>query len=213
MSRAQAVPTGDRPGIVGWQAVAKRTLDVSAALVGLLLTGWLIVLCAAWSARVHGASGFFVQERIGRYGRHFRLIKLRTMKPDPANTTSVTTTLDTRITPLGAWLRRTKVDELPQLINVLIGDMSLVGPRPDVPGFADRLEGEDRIVLSVRPGITGPATLRYRDEERILAEQDDPEVYNRDVVYPHKVALNRAYIERYSFWEDLKYLWETVVVR
>ena len=213
MSHLEAARRGDGPGIVGWPAVAKRTLDVGAAVVGLLLTGWLIVLCAAWSARVHGSSGFFVQDRIGRYGRRFRLIKLRTMRPDPESTTSVTTALDTRITPFGAWLRRTKIDELPQLVNVLIGDMSLVGPRPDVPGFADRLVGKDRIVLSVRPGITGPATLRFRDEERLLAEQDDPEAYNRDVVFPKKVALNRTYVEQYSFARDLRVLVATVLGR
>jgi len=89
--------------------------------------------------------------------------------------------------------------------------MSLVGPRPDVPGFADRLEGDDRIVLTVAPGITGPATLAYRDEEELLVAQDDPEHYNREVVYPDKVRLNRAYVERWSFWRDLRYLWLTAV--
>ena len=213
MSRLEAARRGEGPGIVGWQALAKRTLDVGAALVGLLLTGWLIVLCAAWSARVHRASGFFFQERIGRYSHRFRLIKLRTMRPDPASNTNVTTALDTRITPFGAWLRRTKIDELPQLVNVLVGDMSLVGPRPDVPGFADRLQGEDRIVLSVRPGITGPATLHFRDEERLLAKQHDPESYNRDVVFPIKVSINRMYVEQYSLLWDIRLLLSTILGR
>jgi len=210
---SEAARRGDAPGIVGWQAVVKRTLDVGAALVGLLLTGWLIVLCAAWSTRVHGASGFFFQERIGRYSHRFRLIKLRTMRTDLASTTNVTTALDTRITPFGAWLRRTKIDELPQLVNVLVGDMSLVGPRPDVPGFADRLEGENRIVLSVRPGITGPATLHFRNEERLLAEQHDPEAYNRDVVFPIKVSINRMYVEQYSLLWDIRLLVSTITGR
>ncbi|MGM0760450.1 MAG: sugar transferase, partial [Thermodesulfobacteriota bacterium] len=104
-----------------------------------------------------------------------------------------------------------KIDALPQLINALKGDMSFVGPRPDVPGYADLLEGEDRVILSVRPGITGPATLHYRDEEALLAEQDDPEAYNRDVIWPDKVRLNREYVENWSFRKDLQYIWQTVV--
>ena len=213
MTRARGASAQEVSGIHGWQAVAKRTLDLVAAVVGLTLTWWLILVCAAASARVHGAGGFFVQERVGLHGRRFWLVKLRTMRSDAAVTTSVTTAHDARITPFGAWLRRTKIDELPQLLNVMLGHMSLVGPRPDVPGFADRLEGDDRIVLRVRPGITGPATLRYRDEEHLLAQQADPERFNREVVYPHKVALNRRYVEDYSFWRDLVYLWRTVAGR
>uniref|UniRef100_UPI0025BFCAE4 sugar transferase n=1 Tax=Aquisalimonas sp. TaxID=1872621 RepID=UPI0025BFCAE4 len=102
------------------------------------------------------------------------------------------------------------LDELPQLINVLKGDMSFVGPRPDVPAFADTLAGEDRIILSVRPGITGPATLKYRDEETLLAEADDPEAYNSEVIYPDKVRINREYVH-WSFWRDLLDIWRTVV--
>ena len=105
--------------------------------------------------------------------------------------TTVTTTHDVRITRSGAWLRRLKIDELPQLVNVMRGEMSLVGPRPDVPGFADRLEGPDRVVLTVRPGITGPAALAYRHEEEILAGVADPERYNREVIWPDKVRINR----------------------
>src|SRR5688572_8920989 len=117
--------------------------------------------------------------------------------------TVVTTEHDPRITPLGRWFRKTKLDELPQLINVLLGQMSLVGPRPDVPGFADQLSGEDRIILSVHPGMTGPATLRFRYEEQELARQVNPERYNRDVIYPEKVRLNREYVESYSFTKDI----------
>ena len=107
-------------------------------------------------------------------------------------------------------MRRLKLDEFPQLFNVLAGQMSFVGPRPDLPGCADLLEGDDRIILSVRPGITGPATLRFRNEESVLAAQPDPEAYNRLVVYPEKVRLNRAYIENYSLLTDIRYLWMTV---
>ncbi len=193
------------------ETALKRGFDVVGASVGLALTFWLIALAwlaARWDT---GASGLFVQERVGRYGRLFRVIKLRTMRADPAVDTTVTTSSDARITPLGHLLRRAKLDELPQLINVLKGDMSFVGPRPDVPGYADALVGEDRLILTVRPGITGPATLKYRDEERLLAEQDDPERYNREVIYPDKVRLNREYVEQYSFLRDLGYIWRTLL--
>lgn len=192
------------------EAALKRGFDILGAGVGLALTFWIIALAwlaACWDT---GANGFFVQERVGRHGRRFRVIKLRTMHVDPAVDTTVTTSGDARITPLGRFFRRTKIDELPQLINVLKGDMSFVGPRPDVPSYADALEGEDRLILTVRPGITGPATLKYRDEETLLAEQDAPERYNREVIYPDKIRLNREYIEQYTFYRDLVYIWQTV---
>ena len=135
------------------------------------------------------------------------------MRDGTAFETTVTTADDPRITSVGRLLRRTKVDELPQFMNVLLGHMSLVGPRPDVPGFADRLTGADRIILGVAPGITGPATLAYRREEDLLAAQADPERYNREVIYPDKVRLNRAYVENYTLWRDIEYLWRTVVGR
>jgi lipopolysaccharide/colanic/teichoic acid biosynthesis glycosyltransferase len=103
------------------------------------------------------------------------------------------------------------VDELPQLIHVLFGEMSFVGPRPDVPGFADKLIGEDRTILSVRPGITGPATLKYRDEEALLAAQDDPERYNNEVLWPDKVRLNRQYVQNWSFWTDIRLILKTLI--
>ncbi len=122
----------------------------------------------------------------------------------------MTTLGDPRITPLGRRLRHWKVDELPQLFNVLVGQMSFVGPRPDVPGFADVLSGEERVILSVRPGITGPATLKYRDEELLLAAMEDPERYNREVIFPDKVRLNHDYVLHWSFTMDLVYLWRTI---
>jgi len=191
-------------------AAVKRTIDILVALVGLVLTGWVIVLawlCIRWQT---GESGFFLQYRVGRHGQLFRVIKLRTMRSGHPDGTVVTVAGDSRITPIGRLLRRYKLDELPQLINVLAGDMSLVGPRPDVPGFADTLTGGDRVILTVRPGITGPASLKYRGEERILAQVADPEAYNRDVIWPDKVRINREYVERYRLWDDARYLWNTV---
>lgn len=193
------------------QAALKRGFDLFGAAVGLVLTWWLILL--AWTAATIDTrrNGFFVQERVGRHGRPFWVVKIRTMREVPGLDTTVTRSGDTRITRVGAFFRRLKIDELPQLWNVLVGDMSFVGPRPDVPGFADRLEGEDRVMLSVRPGITGPATLKYRDEEALLAGVDDPERYNREVIWPNKVRINREYIRDWRLRDDLKYIWRTVV--
>ncbi len=196
-------------GLTPARAAGKRAFDLVLALGGLLAVGWLLLpawLAAGWDT---GRNGFFLQERIGRGGRRFRVIKLRTMRELPGPASTVTAAGDVRITPLGRLLRRSKLDELPQLINVVAGEMSLVGPRPDVPGFADRLRGGDRIILTVRPGITGPATLKYRDEERLLARVADPEAYNREVIYPDKVRLNRRYVEEWSFAKDLHYIWRT----
>lgn len=192
------------------QAVLKRTFDILGAAAGLVLVSWIILL--GWIAATLDtrANGFFTQERVGRQGRIFRVVKLRTMRRDTGMNTSVTTADDPRITCLGRFFRRTKIDELPQLFNVLVGHMSFVGPRPDVPGYADSLQGPDRIILTVRPGITGPATLAYRDEESLLAAVPDPEAYNREVIYPDKARLNREYVENWSFWKDLLYIWRTI---
>jgi len=153
---------------------------------------------------------FFIQKRVGRYGKVFRVVKVKTMIQSAGFDTTVTCRGDPRITPLGAFFRRTKIDELPQLWNVLLGDMSFVGPRPDVPGFADTLQGEARAILSLRPGITGPATLKYSNEEEILSEQTDPESYNRQVVWPDKVAINLEYMRNWSLRRDIQFILETV---
>lgn len=189
----------------------KRTFDIALAASGLLAL-WPLILAAILLARIDTkASGLFRQRRIGRFGKPFILSKVRTMRAIEG--TSVTTANDARITRLGRFFRRWKIDELPQLWNVLTGDMSFVGPRPDVEGFADRLKGEDRVVLSLRPGITGPATLKYRDEERLLARQPDPESYNREVIWPDKIRINRAYLEEYSLGCDLRCIIRTVTGR
>nr|WP_277345553.1 sugar transferase [Halomonas bachuensis] len=185
-------------------------MDVLLATLGLLLVWWLIGL--AWIAATIDTrrNGLFMQRRIGMNGRIFTLYKIRTMREAQGVTTTVTCSRDPRITPLGHLLRRTKVDELPQLWNVLKGDMSFVGPRPDVEGFADSLEGEQRLLLRVRPGITGPATLKYRDEEKLLDSAVDPEGYNRDVIWPDKVRINLHYLREWSLAEDLKFIWRTL---
>lgn len=193
------------------QRAVKRTFDLVVATVLLVVT-WPIILLAVAVATVDTrAPGLFRQSRVGRHGELFSLYKVRTMRPTAQIATTVTVRGDTRITTLGAMLRRTKIDELPQLINVLRGDMSLVGPRPDVPGFADLLVGEDRVILSVRPGITSPAALAYRDEEALLSSIDDPEGYNREVIWPDKVRINRAYLQCYRVNTDLHVLLATVL--
>ncbi len=201
------IPQG---GLTTGQAFAKRLFDIVVAAVGLFVTFPVLPVAYVAAALSTGQGGLFRQTRIGRHGWPFRMLKFRSMRSVDGIDTAVTTDSDARITRVGRFLRKTKIDELPQLWNVLVGDMSLVGPRPDVPGFADCLEGDQRLILSVRPGITGPASLAFRDEERLLAAQADPESYNRTVVYPAKVRINLAYVRDYSFRRDLLYLWQTV---
>lgn len=193
-----------------FQSFQKRTFDLFFAIVGLLFVWWLVLLAWLAASIDTRSNGFFVQKRVGQNGKIFRVVKIKTMRPSRDFTTTVTQSGDPRITPLGAFFRRTKIDELPQLWNVLLGDMSFVGPRPDVPGFADTLQGEERAMLSIRPGITGPATLKYRNEEKLLAGQGDPEAYNRDVIWPDKVQINLDYIRHWSLGRDIKYILDTV---
>ena len=200
-----------KSGIPTSQLFLKRTFDIVTSSVGLLLSWWVIIFAWMVASFETRSNGFFVQKRIGKDGRDFRVIKIKTMAHRQEYNSTITTVDDARITKSGMFFRRTKIDELPQLWNVLLGDMSVVGPRPDVPGYADRLQGDDRLVLSVRPGITGPATLKYRDEETLLSMQDDPAEYNDQVIFPDKVKINREYVQHYSFLKDLNYIWKTVL--
>lgn len=186
----------------------KRIFDVIFSLFGLLITSPIILIALLFAKYETKTNGIFIQTRVGIEGNCFKVYKIRTMKN--VQGTTVTTSNDKRITKSGRFFRKTKIDELPQLWNVLKGDMSFVGPRPDVPGFADQLKGEDRIVLSIRPGITGPASIKYKNEEEILTSVDDPEKYNREVIFPDKVEINKKYIYEYSFMKDLKYIWKTI---
>lgn len=200
-------------GLTLFDASMKRLFDISLSLIGLLFFWWLILLAYVAASIDTGKNGFFCQLRVGRDSTLFKVIKIRTMREVPSFDTVVTTSHDPRITRLGRILRKTKIDELPQLINVFLGQMSFVGPRPDVPGFADKLVGPDRIILTIRPGITGPATLKYCKEEELLALQTDPEQYNLEVIFPDKVRINREYIEHYRFWNDIKYILQTVFAK
>lgn len=189
----------------------KWLFDRVVSLFGLLVL-WPVLLVVALLVciKMPGGPVIFTQKRVGRNGRLFTMYKFRSMTVSHGGS-SVSVAGESRITPLGAKLRRYKLDELPELWNVLKGDMSFVGPRPDVPGYADWLSGEARDVLRLRPGITGPASLKYRDEEELLASVDDPVRYNDEVIYPDKVRINLYYLHNYSFVKDIRMIFCTVL--
>lgn len=188
----------------------KWIFDRTAALVGLLVL-WpvLAVVAVLIKIKMPGGPVIFRQRRVGRGGRLFTMYKFRSMTVGHGGS-SVSVAGEARITPLGAVLRRWKIDELPELWNVLVGDMSLVGPRPDVPGYADRLTGDDRLILRLRPGITGPASLKYANEEEILAGVADPQRYNDEVIFPDKVRINLDYYRRHTLLGDIRLILATV---
>jgi len=188
----------------------KRSFDLFFSFFGLLLV-WPLIFFAWLIASIETKrNGFFLQKRVGRYGEIFTLVKIRTMLESKLIVTNVSTSNDIRITRFGALFRKTKIDELPQLFNVMLGQMSFVGPRPDVPGYADKLLGSDRLILQLRPGITGPASIKYKNEEAVLASKDDPDEYNDYVIWPDKVKINKEYYKNYSFFKDLKYIMKTI---
>ena len=203
----------------------KWIFDRLVALLGLLVL-WpvLLIVVILVKIKMPGGPAFFVQQRVGCGGKLFPCHKFRTMTVNH-NGSTVSVAGDSRITPLGAKLRHFKLDELPGLWDVLIGNMSFVGPRPDVPGYADKLVGNDRDVLKLRPGITGPATLKYRLEDEMIAEyvaqkqkegdtreaQEIAVEYNDNVIYPDKVRLNCYYYRNYSFIKDIQMIFCTVL--
>ena len=190
--------------------LVKFLFDRFFALVGVVLATPLFIIIPIIIKLGSRGKVFFLQKRVGKNGNLFTMFKFRTMTlSDSLNT--VTTKNDSRITPEGGFLRKWKLDELPELVNVLIGDMSFVGPRPDVPGYADLLNGKDRKILELRPGITGPATLKYLDEEEILANVADPVEYNDTVIFPDKVKINLKYLETFSLFGDLKIIFDTLI--
>ena len=190
----------------------KHLFDKTAALFGIIiLSPIMLMIFIIHKIVMPGGSFIFKQERVGQFGRIFNIYKIRTMKTnDENNNNFVTTANDNGILPFGKWLRRTKFDEIVELINVLKGEMSLVGPRPDVKGYADKLEGEDRKILELRPGITGPASLKYINEEEILAKVNNPKQYNDKVIFPDKVKINLDYYYNRSFWGDIRIILNTI---
>ena len=196
--------------------ILKWIFDRLVSLIGMICLCWLyLVVAILIMVKMPGGPVLFKQKRVGRGGKLFTVHKFRSMtvRRDSDAFTGVAAAETARITPLGEKLRRYKLDELPELWDVLIGNMSFVGPRPDVPGYADKLQGEDRNILRLRPGITGPASLKYREEEELLASVEDPIRYNDEVIYPDKVRLNLYYYNHYSFWMDIRMIIATVLGR
>lgn len=190
----------------------KHIFDKTAALFGIIiLSPIILIIFIIHKIVMPGGSFIFKQERVGQFGVIFNIYKIRTMKNNVENNDNfVTTANDDRILPFGKWLRRTKLDEIVELVNVLKGDMSLVGPRPDVEGYADKLEGDDRKILELRPGITGPASLKYINEEEILAKASNPKQYNDEVIFPDKVKINLEYYNNRTFWGDIRIILNTI---
>lgn len=201
----------------------KRLFDIFVSACGLLVAWPILIVVAVLIKLQMPGPVLFIQKRVGKDGKLFKCHKFRSMTVNHGGS-SVSVAGESRITPLGAKLRHYKLDELPELWDVLIGNMSFVGPRPDVPGYADQLQGEDRVVLHLRPGITGPATLKYRDEEDMIAAyvaanhgkdgMTDEQLavwYNDNVIYPDKVRINKYYYEHYSFIKDIEMIFATVL--
>lgn len=197
----------------------KWIFDKLVSAIGLILLSPVLLIVSLLIKLKMPGPVLFKQRRVGQDGKLFTVYKFRSMTVSKAATTasknsdvtSIASTEQNRITPLGEKLRKYKLDELPELWNVLIGDMSFVGPRPDVPGYADQLKGEDREILKLKPGITGPASLKYRNEEELLASVDNPQEYNDTVIFPDKVRLNLYYLRHYSFIGDIKMIVCTVL--
>ena len=188
----------------------KRLFDFTCSLAGLFLLSPLILLLAIVVKVTSKGPVFFIQERVGKDGKIFKMIKFRSMLITQNSSSTISVKGDIRVTKIGVFLRRYKLDEFPELFNVLLGHMSLVGPRPDVPGYSDKLVGEDRNILKLRPGITGPASLKYSNEEEILAKQKNPKAYNDEVIYPDKVRINLEYYNNQSIWLDIKIIFATI---
>ena len=192
--------------------IAKIIFDKLFSILGLIcLAPVMLVVSILIRIKMPGGPVIYRQQRVGQYGKLFTVFKFRSMNVAGEGRTSIASEEEDRITPLGKTLRRYKLDELPELWNVLKGDMSFVGPRPDVPGYADKLKGKDRDILQLKPGITGPASLKYRQEEDLLNSVTNPQEYNDKVIYPDKVRLNLYYLEHYSFFKDIEMIVCTVL--
>ena len=190
--------------------MAKRTFDILFSIIGLIFFSPFFLLVSILIKVDSKGPIFFLQERVGCNGVIFKIIKFRSMITDQNSSSTITTANDNRITTIGKIIRKLKIDELPELFNVLIGNMSFVGPRPDVPGYADLLVGEDRLILKLKPGITSLASLKYINEEVILESIEDPISYNKEVIFPDKVKLNLNYYYDHNIWIDIKVIFATI---
>jgi lipopolysaccharide/colanic/teichoic acid biosynthesis glycosyltransferase len=181
--------------------LAKRLFDIFVSVLALSFFGWAIVLFWILAAIDTRSNGLFLQKRVGRFAKIYTIFKLRSMRWENGQPI---------VSRFGKFIRRYKMDELPQLLNILTGDMSLVGPRPDIPGYYDKLEGEDRKILELRPGLTSLAAIKYADEDAILEKQPNPLQYNDEVIFPDKVKMNLDYYRNRSFLGDLRLLLQTI---
>jgi lipopolysaccharide/colanic/teichoic acid biosynthesis glycosyltransferase len=179
--------------------VSKRIFDFLFAAVALLLLSWLLVLCVIMASLDTKSFGIFTQKRIGQFGKSFRIYKIKTLHDQTKE-----------ISGFGKFLRKSKLDELPQLFNILLGEMSFVGPRPDIAGYYDLLEGENRKILELKPGLTSEASIKYRNEEDILKNANNPAQYNDTIIFPDKVKMNLAYYYKNSFWTDIQIILKTI---
>ena len=188
----------------------KRLFDFTSSLLGLIILLPLMLVISILIKIDSSGPIFFKQKRVGKDGKLFTMIKFRSMSVVQKSKSTVSVKGDVRITKVGAFIRKFKFDELPELWNVLVGQMSIVGPRPDVEGFADELKGEDRLILELRTGITGPASLKYANEEELLSQQLNPEKFNKEVIFPDKVSINLDYYREQNLILDLKIIFATI---
>lgn len=178
----------------------KRTFDIIFSVVSLLLLSWLILLCFIIASIETQSNGFFVQKRVGQWGNYFKIFKIKTIHP-----------ITKKSTRFGQYFRLYKLDEIPQFFNVLLGNMSVVGPRPDIMGYYDTLEGENKKILQLKPGITSEASIKYRNEDEILSQQENPLEYNDKIIFPDKIRMNLEYFHHHTFFGDLKIILRTIV--
>ena len=188
----------------------KRIFDIIISVFAIIILSPLFLLISIVIKLTSKGPIFFIQDRIGLKGSIFKIIKFRTMINDHNSLNVVSIKNDSRITVVGKILRKYKLDEIPELINVLVGSMSLVGPRPDVPGYVDLLKGENRKILTLKPGITGPASLKYFNEEEILSSKKNPKDYNDKIIFPDKVKINLDYYYKNNIWIDIKIIFATI---
>jgi lipopolysaccharide/colanic/teichoic acid biosynthesis glycosyltransferase len=181
--------------------LCKRLFDFFIALFLLIIFWWLLLFLFCIAFFDTQSFGFYFQDRVGQYGKVFKIIKIKTIHSKKRTISNV-----------GCFLRNSKLDELPQLINIVLGNMSFVGPRPDIIGYYDTIQGEARKILQLKPGLTSEAALKYANEEELLTQVADPKKYNDEVIFPDKVKLNLAYYYSRSFWGDIKIIFKTIKV-
>lgn len=189
----------------------KRLFDVLVSFLGIIILWPFILIGWIASSISTRSNGFFIQKRIGLGGLFFKVIKLKTMMDSDQEVSSITALNENRVTPVGHMLRKYKLDELPQLFNVLLGDMSFVGPRPDVAGYADKLTGRERDILLLRPGITGAATIYFKYEEELLKSTDDPKKVNDEIIFPLKAKINLEYADKATVMSDIDLIIQTLI--